>query len=518
MNKNQIPLLDSPKTSLADKLRNNLLDQLLKTGEDWPFKWHKLQQEALDSEKRFVFAVAGWQGGKSVMGCYWLPREIRKFKPPGIYYVVAPTYAMLASTNIPKFFEFFPNLEQYFNKQNNVINYPNRDKLFFKSADEPRRLLGPTLNAVWIDEISDCGQDGGKEVFEICQGRVLTTKGRILCTGTPKGVQFLGDIRRRANRKVTTYSFHRWSSSANPCADKDFIAEISRDWSEDQRRQELEAELIDWTDAVFKESYVTAATDNTASLLPPEPGHKYVSGWDVAKKHDWTVGFTIDLETNYIVAYERFQHRPWAKVAEAIDDRARDYPGTTVVDTTGIGSVLYELITAPNVEEFIFSGKTKSDLINHCVHAIERNGIKFPKIDQLIKELLSYRWEDKKIVKDCVMALALTVHAVEFGKAPAACLGKDREPDLFGQQETHKPDVRIRKLKRKIKENYEYLGMVSRLGHKKPPKDWRDVRTKNEKLKEELLEIEEKDAGEIMDQSCFKRHIGMFGMRRSLLF
>ena len=50
---------------------------------------HSGQQRALESRKRFVLVLAGWQSGKTVIGPPWLLNEI-KARGPGDYLVASP--------------------------------------------------------------------------------------------------------------------------------------------------------------------------------------------------------------------------------------------------------------------------------------------------------------------------------------------------------------------------------------------------------------------------------------------
>ncbi len=63
------------------------------------------------------------------------------------------------------------------------------------------------------------------------------------------------------------------------------------------------------------------------------------------------------------------------------------------------------------------------------VVALEQEKIKFPHIPALLRELRQYRWDDKKLETDCVIALALAVHALELNKKVVLAASSCREPE-----------------------------------------------------------------------------------------
>ena len=60
---------------------------------------------------------------------------------------------------------------------------------------------------------------------------------------------------------------------------------------------------------------------------------------------------------------------------------------------------------------FVFTGKSKVELISGLQVALERREVRFPFIRELVDELQSYTYQDARIATDTVMALALAVRA-----------------------------------------------------------------------------------------------------------
>lgn len=69
------------------------------------------------------------------------------------------------------------------------------------------------------------------------------------------------------------------------------------------------------------------------------------------------------------------------------------------------------------VEGFIFTQRSKADLITNLQLTLEKGELRFPFIRELVDELQAYAWDDKELSTDCVMALALACWAAKGGGA-----------------------------------------------------------------------------------------------------
>lgn len=376
------------------------------------------QIQVLQSTAQFTFAIAGIQSGKTGVGGHWIFDRMWEKTKTGVYFIVGPDYPQLKKSTMFKFLNMIPGGHSpgaadswlnFHNKTDKHMRFKWGDDLFYGSADDPDSLRGPTIDDWWIDEIGLCA-----EAFKVMQGRLIATGGRGLCTGTPKGTLFLEDIQTKAETRPQMYSYHTWSSFDNPGADQAFLEELAEDWPEDYKKQELYAELVDWGEAPFKKQFVTLAADSSLHFGKPNGGGEYLKLWDLARKRDWVVNFVLDISEMpaKIVHMQRFQKEAWPKVVEKIEATHHEYPGVTRIDSTGIGDVVEGFLNI-DVEGFIFTPKSKNNILLALQGAIEHELIKWPttknepEIAQLIRELRTYRWADKGLVKDCVMSLAM---------------------------------------------------------------------------------------------------------------
>ena len=68
------------------------------------------QWRAMESLKRFILVLAGWQSGKSEVGPPWLLNEMC-IKGPGDYLVASPTYPLMEMKVLPIFRRLFEGLD-----------------------------------------------------------------------------------------------------------------------------------------------------------------------------------------------------------------------------------------------------------------------------------------------------------------------------------------------------------------------------------------------------------------------
>jgi hypothetical protein len=154
---------------------------------------HPGQTQAWDSEKRFIFIIAGTQSGKTSFLPVWLDREI-KGKGQGDYIALTATYDLLK-------LKFMPELQNYFvhlfgwqeSKSERTIFRQDKPRMFTRiicrSADAEGGLESASAKGALFDE---CGQDGVKvNAWEALQRRLSLSQGRVLAGTTPYNLGWL---------------------------------------------------------------------------------------------------------------------------------------------------------------------------------------------------------------------------------------------------------------------------------------------------------------------------------------
>lgn len=260
--------------------------------------------------------------------------------------------------------------------------------------------------------------------------RLADTDGWLDLIGTPRGRTWYYHRFLRHDKGIAGCYSQTGSSYENPHVSKTALQEYERTKPERLVQQNIYGRFVAPENAVFAWEDIQASYDvdldyriekqGGVELIRVEkakPGHKYVTGWDLAKEQDWTVGITLDVSYKpwRLVAYERFGRQPWPYVEERIKTRAREYPGTTIVDATGVGGPVVDHVRASGVRTigFVFTGPRKEVLISNAQSCLEHRRLRMPFIRQLVDELEGYERNDAAIECDTVMSLALALWVAE---------------------------------------------------------------------------------------------------------
>lgn len=209
------------------------------------YHFHRGQWKLWQSEKRFLLALAGTQGGKTSFGPPWLYREIQR-RGPGDYMVVTPTYPLLEAKALPELLRLFDTmlgLGKFISAGRKFIFSPEGARRTFKTynpktdpevrvmfgyATDPESLEAATAKAAWLDE------PGQKKFrlssWEAILRRLSIFKGRALLTTTPYDLgwikQKLHDLALKGDPDI---ELSRFESIMNPAFPRDEFARAERD-------------------------------------------------------------------------------------------------------------------------------------------------------------------------------------------------------------------------------------------------------------------------------------------------
>lgn len=168
-------------------------------------RMHGGQSRAWLCDRRFVFVVAGTQGGKTSWGPLWLWREIygddtREGAGGGDYLAVTASYDLLKLKMLPALREYFEHARgaAYYWATDRILELadPDTGRLWASSSTDPMwgriilrsaaaggGLESATAKGAWLDE---CGQDEFTvETWEAVLRRLSLNQGRCLGTTTP---------------------------------------------------------------------------------------------------------------------------------------------------------------------------------------------------------------------------------------------------------------------------------------------------------------------------------------------
>lgn len=171
---------------------------------------------------------------------------------------------------------------------------------------------------------------------------------------------------------------------------------------------EFECDFVGSGVVVFGPEALERATQGADGDTAPVEAHRYLTTADIGRRQDATVINTFDIsrEPYQRVAHERVERLPYPLIQEKIEARARAYPGELWIESNGVGDPVIENLDVP-AHPFVMTVKSKVQAIQSLQLLLEHDRIKALWTDQERRELLGYQWDDRALVQDCVMSLAI---------------------------------------------------------------------------------------------------------------
>jgi len=271
---------------------------------------------------------------------------------------------------------------------------------------------GIPATLVVIDE--QAWQEHARLIYVSVLPMLAETGGRLVIMSTPNGQDNLfAELWQTAQREGSAWSPHFLPWDVHP---------VWRDmpgW-EDARRDELGDEAFAQEHGVdFLRSGANVfdpAEIERMWRLPAFPpalaNHRYVKGWDIARKRDAFVGFVLDISTSpfQVVHFERHLRLDYPNQAARIEAVHAAYPGETWVESNGVGDPLIQFL-AVQVREFVTTALTKRNAIDALKLLMQRDELIAPRIPEWARELGVYTRQDQNIMQDTVMAAAIVALA-----------------------------------------------------------------------------------------------------------
>lgn len=209
---------------------------------------HIGQSKAWQSDKRFVFVLAGTQGGKTSFGPWWLWNQIQECGE-GDYLAVTASFDLFKLKMLPELRMVLENVldvARYWSGDKvmelrdpstgqfwaNRSDDPMWGRIILRSAQSSGGLESATAKAAWLDE---CGQDGFTlEDWEAVQRRLSLSQGRVLGTTTIYNLGWVkGEIYDRwrdGDTDVDVISFPSYANPAFPKAEYERMKNRLPEW------------------------------------------------------------------------------------------------------------------------------------------------------------------------------------------------------------------------------------------------------------------------------------------------
>lgn len=349
------------------------------------------QYAAIFCPERYALIEASTKSGKT-MGCMiWIMDLAWETGRPGRnYWWIAPTYsvAMIAYARISRMLaRADPEMSIWQqNKGDSWIELASGGRIWFKGADKPDTLYGEDVFAAVIDEATRCKE----EAWFALRTTLTHTKGPVRIIGNVKG------------RRNWAYNMARKAEAGEPnmhYAKLTAYDAIEAGVLDDEEVADAKRIL---PDNIFSELYLAQPSDDggnpfgisaiQACIVPDlEAGPAVCYGADLAKSQDWTVIGGFD-DQGRLTDIHRWQS-PWEETIPRIARIIGDAPA--LIDATGVGDPIVERLQALgcNVEGFVFTQRSKQEIMLGLAVAIQNKDIELPDERWLISELESFGYE-----------------------------------------------------------------------------------------------------------------------------
>lgn len=372
-----------------------------------PYLYPK-QFDAIFDPRRYSVIESSTKAGKTSGCIVWIIEQALSGQDGWNYWWVAPVSGQ-SDIAFRRTLRSLPRDLAAAHMSLKTITLVNGAVLWFKSGDKPDSLFGEDVYAAVVDEASRTKE----ESWHALRSTLTATRGPVRIVGNVKGRRnWFYRLARKAEAGDPAMGYHKIISADAVDAKVLESSEI-----EDARR------LL--PDNVFRELYLAEASDDEgnpfgyaairSNISPLSRKAPAVWGWDLAKKHDWTVGIALD-EVGYVCRYERFQ-LPWDETMNRIHSCTGRTPA--LVDSTGVGDPILEMLQkkpGTNFEGYLFTAPSKQKLMEGLAVAIQSHSMTYPE-GTIVLELEQFEYvyhrggvsysAPEGFFDDCVCALAL---------------------------------------------------------------------------------------------------------------
>lgn len=403
---------------------------------------YKKQGAAIFDPARMSFIEASSKAGKTSACIVWIVEQAMNGVEGQNFWWIAPILPQ-AKIAFSRTRRMLPKGFFKVNMSETTLELPNGCKVWYKGSDNPDSLYGEDVYACVIDEASRVKE----EAWIAIRSTITATRAPARIIGNVKGRLnwFYKACRRAEKDDDPNRKYHKITADDAIKAgvlSSEEIEDARNDMPEDAFNQLFYAEASDDGGNPFGEKYIHACVAPMSDLPP------VAWGWDLAKKHDYTVGIGLD-QFGYVCRFERWQ-KSWKDTIRTIRDLVGDVPA--FIDSTGVGDPVVEQIQSPltnvdnlddsevdpfgvemvtlanssqhlqrefndtNIEGILFTQKSKQQLMEGLAVSIQHETIHFPegpiKIELESFEYVftrtgvSYSAPDGEF-DDCVCSLAL---------------------------------------------------------------------------------------------------------------
>jgi hypothetical protein len=292
-------------------------------------------------------------------------------------------------------------------------------------------LLGNDYDFFIYDEVA-FDPEAEYVVNEVVKMRLADRRGKLDLVSTPNGRNWFYRKMRELSARGGDAYVQSGDSRENCHISREYLDAQIEYLSDKRVAQNIMGQFVDGGGEIIPGRYIDAALEREEIVAPEceNTGHKYyITGWDLARKKTATVGVTVQIERDRarVIMVQRIRQWDWSIILQKIRGQQRDYPGRLIIDATGLGDVVVSQLDDLNPTAFIFSPKSKAELLTNVemMHGMKR--VKYDRweiadnngrIWSLEDDLRSARWDDNNTC-DGLMALALALWPLRKSDSPA---------------------------------------------------------------------------------------------------
>ena len=320
-------------------------------------------------------------------------------------------------------------------------------EIHFRTTDEKAKaLLGIDMNGISFDEAAfELYLDTIRH--EVLNLRRLSTGGPIHFISTPtEGHNAFYDLWEEGNpenpSRDTNVISLRLSTRDNIGygLSREAFDNVIKQVPEYLVPQNIDGYFIEARGAYFHAPSVEAIFSSDIPVEEaPIPAHRYAQGVDLGIASDATWALTLDMlpgkKLRGVRARRRMGRQTLPAVVNMVNEGHMLYGPqsnaacTTIIDSTGLGGKMFkqEFSMIRPLREFDFAGTKarKLELLSDLKAAIDRGDLQLPRggvWNDVRRQLLGYKLEDKKLEQDAVMTLAIAVRFAIRHNRPATPL------------------------------------------------------------------------------------------------
>ncbi|SYZ72424.1 hypothetical protein TRIP_C20539 [Candidatus Zixiibacteriota bacterium] len=281
-------------------------------------------------------------------------------------------------------------------------------------------LLGNDYDYFIYDEIA-FDDEAEYVVNEVVKMRLADRKGKLDLISTPNGRNWFYQKMKELKERPEDAYVQGGDSRENCHISEEYLAMQMKYLSDRRVAQNIMGQFIDSGGEIIPGRDIDAALIKKIEAPEEEltADKFYITGWDLARKKTATVGITVLVRegVSTVVDLCRIKKWDWNVIIAEIRNRQKRYPGRLVIDATGLGDVVAAQLADLNPLSFIFTPKTKAELLTnlelfHSMKKVKYGRWEIPddsgRVWSLEDELRGARWDDNNTC-DAVMALALAL-------------------------------------------------------------------------------------------------------------